>query len=376
MAHALPLQPPPFDLARIRQLQAQFTQWSADTFASGGFPEREISALRTAGLLYVTLPGEPLDQRHGNTAALLQLLQLIGQGNLSVGRIYEGHINALQLIGTYGSPQQQERYYAEARAGHLFGVWNTEMHDGIHLHEQADGTVHIAGAKSFCSGSVHVTRPVVPGVLHHPGSGRDLGWQMSVVPLDAHTPPVDASFWTPIGMQNSVSHKIDFSGIVLQQDELLGRPGDYNAQPYLSGGAIRFAAVHLGGAAAVFSATREALRQVGRTNDPHQRTRLASMAMQLESGRLWLERAGTLTDTCTDTNRIVNYANMVRSAIAEYCSSILQLAERSVGVRGLLHPHPLARLHGALTVYLRQPAPDATLESIGQYYFNESSPHH
>ncbi|CAH0999425.1 hypothetical protein LEM8419_00724 [Neolewinella maritima] len=362
---------PSTEFISIEQLRRQFTEWSASTRHSQAFPHREMDALRQAGYLGVTLPGAPLDQRKASTAGLLRLLYQIGQGSLSVGRIYEGHINALYLIGVFGTPAQQERWYADARAGHLFGVWNTQMGDGIHFHPTATDDLRIQGSKSFCSGSVQVTRPIVPGVLHD-HNGKELGWQMSVVALDRHSPPVDASFWTPVGMQNSVSHKIDFSDIVIARDELLGAPEDYNSQPHLSGGAIRFAAVHLGGGAAVYEATRTALRQAGRTADPYQRTRLAKMAIRLESGRHWLDRAGHVNDHSTDPREIVNYANMVRTAIADYCSEILQLAEVSVGVRGMLHPHPLARLHGDLTTYLRQPAPDATLESVGQYYFNDA----
>lgn len=370
MAHSLPPHPVPFDLSLVEQLQRQFAGWAAETHASGDFPAREVDALRAAGLLHVTLPGEPLDQRHGNTAGLLQLLRLIGEGNLSVGRLYEGHINALHLIGRYGSATQQEQWYSEARSGHLFGVWNTEMHDGIHLHPLDDGRLRLAGAKSFCSGSVHVTRPLITGVVHD-HSGRELGWQMAIPRLDEHDPPVDKSFWQPLGMHNSVSYKLNFTGIRLDRQDLLGLPNDYNRQPHFSGGAIRFAAVQLGGAAALLQETRAYLRKLGRTDCPYQRTRVARMAILVESGKLWLDRAGQLNDHGESPEAVVNYANMVRSAIAEHCTECLRLAEHSVGARGMLFPHPFARLHTDLSMYLRQPAPDAALEAVGQYYLDD-----
>ena len=370
----LPAPPVPAPIAVARQLQQQFAKWAPDTFASADYPRREMEAIRQAGLLHVTLPGEALDRRHGNTPALLQLLKYIGQGNLSVGRIYEGHVNALQLVSIYGTPPQQQQWFADARAGHVFGVWNTEMRDGIHLDQQNDGSVCIRGSKSFCSGSVHVTRPIVPGVLHD-SKGKELGWQMAIVPLDRYDPPVDKSFWTPLGMRNSVSYKIDFTGISLAATDLLGTPGDYNRQPYLSGGAIRFAAVHLGGAAALLEATRDYLRQLGRTDDCYHRTRVGQMAILVESGNHWLEQSGRVTDQSSDSAKIINYANMTRTAIAGICTDCLRLAEHSAGARGMLHPYPFPRLHADLSMYLRQPAPDAALEAVGQHYLNDHPAH-
>ena len=69
---------------------------------------------------------------------LLRVLAAIGRGNLSVGRIYEGHVNALLLIRRFGTPSQQKYFETAATGGALFGVWNTDqpaspvqMEDGV-----------------------------------------------------------------------------------------------------------------------------------------------------------------------------------------------------------------------------------------------------
>jgi len=362
----------PFDFTRVDSLRERLEHWSLETHLSGGFPHREFAAIREEGLLSVTLPGEPLDANGANTPATLRLLQSIGRGNLSVGRIYEGHLNALQLIGRFAGPRQRERWFREAREGHLFGVWNTEMQDGVRIHGHPGGALRLSGSKSFCSGSAWVSRPLITGQIlaDPPNEG---GWQMAVVDLDRCQPPVDDSFWRPLGMRNSVSHKIDFTGIDLTPDQLLGRPGDYNLQPEFSGGAIRFAAVQLGGAEALLTALRTFLRQARRTDDPHQRSRVGRMAVMVESGTLWLRRAGELRDAGASSAEMVHVANMTRTAIAGYCTECLALTSESVGARGLLEPHPFARLHDDLTMYLRQPAPDATREAIGKYYLDDTT---
>jgi hypothetical protein len=58
---------------------------------------------------------------------------------------------------------------------------------------------------------------------------------------------------------------------------------------------------------------------------------------------------------------------MARTAIERACLDIVELVERSVGVRGMLAPHPIERLVRDLTIYLRQPAPDAALTDAGRY---------
>lgn len=364
-------------LDRMSTLSDKFTEWGAATHATRDYPHREMNALRDEGFFGVTLNGSPLAGGQSNTPALLQLLKLVGRGNLSAGRIYEGHINALELIRLYGNEEQQNRYADEAKNGKLFGVWNTEMGDGIHLHQQTDGSVQMEGSKSFCSGSVQVKRPIVTGILHGAESAKGRGWQMTIPELDRQTVPIDTSFWTPVGMQNSVSYKIDFTGLMLDQQQLLGCPDEYEIQPHFSGGAIRFAAVQLGAAEALLDATVRFLRKVNRTGNAYQRTRVGQMAILVESGNQWLQRAGEVNDQESDTDKVITMANMTRTAIAEICIECLQLAERCVGSRGLMHPGCIARIHTDLSMYLRQPAPDSTLEQVGEYYLNhDRNVHH
>lgn len=327
-----------------------------------------------AGLLAVTLPGQPLDQSRPHTAELLQLLKRVGAANLAVGRVYEGHINALLLAHLYGTPDQNQRWQADARRGALFSVWNTQADDGVRIHALGGGRYALEGYKTFCSGAGWIDRPLVTGELI--GADRR-GWQMCIVPTErVDVIEQDDRFWKPLGMRASASFKMNFTGIELDESDLLGQPGDYFRQPHFSGGAIRFAAVQLGGAEALLEATRELLRSMGRTDDVFQKGRLAEMAYRIESGNQWLRAAGQRNDEWLrageDPAKIVAYANMTRTAIEEICLNVMQLAERSVGARGLLRPLPFERIHRDLTMYLRQPAPDATLTDIGGYVASSS----
>ncbi len=355
--------------SRLNPLLDRIAELAPDTDREGEFPESAFSELADAGLLAITLPGHALDFTQRRTARLLHLLKRIGSANLAVGRVYEGHINALYLIHLYATPAQQAAWYADAsQHRRLFSVWNTQAEDGIRI-DEVNGSYRLTGAKTFCSGAHWVHRPLITGHLQAESKN---GWQMAVVPTErVGKIRQDERFWQPLGMRASASFKLDFTGVEVAKSDLLGQPGDYLRQPYFSGGAIRFAAVQLGGAEAIFQATRSFLMGMNRTDDLLQQTRLAEMAYLIESGNQWLQSAGDKTDQWlaqgTDWATIVGYANMTRTAIEEICLRVMPLAERCVGARGLLRPNLFERLHRDLTLYLRQPAPDATLVDIGKY---------
>lgn len=352
---------------------------------NGAFPKSEFEKIALAGLLaaplHRELGGLGLGIEAGVTHELLMLLKQMGRGNLAVGRIYEGHVNALQLIQTFGTKEQIEAYASDARDRHkIFGVWNAEASDGVKVIPLDNGRYQLQGAKTFASGSGYVERPFVNGVL------PDGGWQMCIVSMDEVATIADPAWWQPSGMRATASYKVDFSNVELDAKALIGKPGDYYRQPWLTSGVIRFAAVQLGAAEALFDATRQYLRDLGRTNDPHQEARIGKMAIAIESGNLWLRGAAEMLCAYapvfggypnvpnTQADRLVAYANMVRTAVEEICMDVIRLCERSVGTRGLLPPHPIERIVRDLTLYLRQPVFDAALGNVGQYALSDTAP--
>jgi alkylation response protein AidB-like acyl-CoA dehydrogenase len=257
--------------------------------------------------------------------------------------------------------------------GLIFGVWNTEMSNGVKLLPEGEGTFRVEGAKSFASGAGHIHRPLVTGLL------PDGGWQIFVVPADEADVSVDESWWRPIGMKASATFNIDLSGIIIDERAFIGSPGDYHRQPWFTGGAIRFAAVQFGGAVALLDETRRLLQELDRTADPYQRARIADGTIAAQSGDLWLRRAADMLDAsdaaCTpdDIERITVFANMTRTVIERISVEMIQLSQQSAGVRSLFRPHPSERIIRDLTMYLRQPAPDAALEAVGAYSLKHES---
>ncbi len=352
-----------------RQFAERSAQRAADVDVPGAFPEQDFDDLDACGLLTAPLPpargGAGLATDPGQAHALYRVLREVGRGNLAVGRVYEGHVNALALIEEWGTDAQRATAAKDARHGHVFGVWNTEIpRDGVRLEPTPGGGVRIEGAKTFASGLGRVTRAFMNGAM------PDGSWQMVLVPLDRVESDDDPSWWTAQGMRASRSGRCDVSGVRLGPEALIGRPGDYLREPSFTGGSARFAAVQLGGAVALAEAARAHLVKLGRTENEIQRMRLGRVAVALETGSLWLLGAARMLEHGAGSDAVVAYAQATRTAIEAVCLEVLEAVDRAVGARGLISG-PTERIGRDLRLYLRQPAPDASVMAVGAAYLGQ-----
>lgn len=344
---------------------------AAESDSVTSFPEKTLAKIIEAKLLTATIPskygGMGLGLITGTNLAMLKILKHIGSGNLVMGRVLEGHINAQILIHQFGTKKQQHYFAEEAFKNHLFGVWNTQAGDGTFLKLKKNGKVFLNGSKIFATGTDYVSRPIVTAAK------PDGTWQMCVVPLDKMTAKSDSSWWHPMGMRASRSYKITFEKTPIPIENLVGKPGSYYEQPGFSGGAVRFAAIQLGGAEMLFDETRKYLQNMGRIDDAYQKMRLGQMAIAIASGDQWLETSAKQMDlfmtvpSLENSQRLLAHVNMMRTAIENICTEVMSLCQKSVGARGLNKPFHFERIIRDLSTYLRQPAPDGALADVGKY---------
>jgi alkylation response protein AidB-like acyl-CoA dehydrogenase len=151
---------------RRRLLQQSARAVAEEAFARGGdydedgaYPAAEVAALHESGLLVAVLPlkcgGAGL-----TGLSLSEILRSIGSGSLPLGRLFEGHVNALELVLCYGNDRCVDLVAAEVRAGKLFGVWNTDDANGLRLIHR-HGRSWLEGRKVLASGAGHIERPLV-----------------------------------------------------------------------------------------------------------------------------------------------------------------------------------------------------------------------
>ena len=173
-------------------------------------------------------------------------------------------------------------------------------------------------------------------------------------------------------MEASFSFDVDFTGTVLQQRDLIGEPDAFYREPAFSGGAVRFAAVHVGGANRLLHDFTAWLKVRNRANDPHQVMRLSRCVQNVTGMRLWLQHAATSCAAHFDQHDaesaalMVHAADMTRTIVERDTAEVMRLVTVGVGAHGLLQPNPFGPVLRDLTMYLRQPAPDRIAMRIGE----------
>ncbi len=291
-----------------------------------------------------TTPGELLD--------LLRSLYGAGRTDLPLGRVFEGHVDALQIITRLGTAAQSRFAEDVARGGGIFGVWNADLPgDPLRMN---DGC--LSGGKAFASGA---------GLLSHALVSVDLetGRQLLLIDLTAMPPTIDTGWWQVTGMQRSETHQVRWNAL-LPPGVTVGRPGDYVREPWFSGGALRFAAVQAGGIAGVVDLVRHHLVAAGRANDPHQAARLAELHLFAQSAADAVARAAELWRNDRIESTLAHVA-AARVAVYQAGERALTLAQAAVGVQAMFLDHPLSAMLSDLNVYLRQPAPDVQRARLG-----------
>jgi alkylation response protein AidB-like acyl-CoA dehydrogenase len=331
----------------------------------GAFPSGEIAALHQHGLIHApfsdAMGGHDLGS--DDPRLLFDVLAALGQGSLPLGRLYEGHVNAVKLVRVYGSRENLALLKAEADVGRLTGVWMAE--DGTPLElEGSSGAMTLSGRKILASGACHIQRPLI-------AARCEAGSQL-LIPRVAEASRVDLSSWLATGMKASATGSVDFTGLAITPAEIVGRIGDYMRSPYFRGGAWRVMAVQFGGLQSLLESYRRQLVESQRDGDRVQRARFGEAAACVETARLWITEAGLRAESDESDPAMVDaYVDLMRGAFERAALTVVAHAEKSLGLKAFMRGNPVERIIRDLTTYLRQPALDASLEAAGAYFFHQ-----
>jgi alkylation response protein AidB-like acyl-CoA dehydrogenase len=332
------------------------------------FPAEEIAGFKDEGLLIAPFTNDygGVGFCRGERAAFVlpSILRTLGAGSLPLGRLYEGHVNAIALVEAYGKDEQLARMAAEARCGALFGVWAAENAIGLRLCQDGNAR-RLRGCKILCSGASFIERPLV--------TARDEGGRIwMLTPMLKRGERADLSGWTAQGMRGSATGIVDFDGVTVSDQDVVGESDDYHRQPAFSGGAWRFAAVQLGGMQALLDELRRHLVETKRGEDPHQSARLGQATIALETAALWVERAAVIAEIGErSADAVVAYVNLARSAVEREALLLLELVHRSVGLAAYMRPNPIELISRDLATYLRQPGPDRVLTGAAAWILKQ-----
>ena len=325
-------------LRRLSGLVATLRAEADEADAGSTFPDRSLDALREVGAFTAPLPpalgGLDLGvAAEGRPAA--GFLCLLGSSSIALGRLMEGHLNALRLVGRYGSAAQLASAARDAAGGHLFGIWVTEVGAPVRLVHDEGGPV-LQGGKNFCSGAGRVTRPLLTA-----------------------TGPLG-------GVRGAGTAHLAVSDVGVAAGDIVGVAGDYLRQPEFSAGAWRGSAVALGGLDALVETTVAQLRARGRHANPHQAERIGRMMIAAETARSWVDRASRAG--ALEAGETVAIVNLARIAVETACLDALRDVQRALGLQAFVRDNPVERMMRDLATYLRQPAPDETLIEAALFF--------
>ncbi len=354
-------------LGRMAALVPDWQESAAALDAQAAFPAAELAALHAMGAYGAPLPrtagGGGLGAEPAGALGLLELLRLIGRGNLAVGRVFEGHVNALKLVALYGAEQQVRDAAVDADAGHLFAIWNTELPDRLRLE---DGVLH--GRKVFCSAAGYATRALVTAATPDGGSRMVLAALQPGERVGAERTHLQ-------GMRACGTGSMGFDGLAVADHALIGQPGDYLRQPEFSAGAWRTSAVTLGGLEALVAEARRQLAGRNRHANPHQAARIGAMLIAQETASLWVRKAAVIAEGGLDVPEdVAGYVNLARIAVEAACLEAMRVVQRSLGLSCLVQSNPVERMLRDLATYLRQPAPDEILDEAARWFTERELP--
>lgn len=296
------------------------------------FPAAAFSALRAAGAL--ELPAR--------LAAQLAVVRAVSAADGSVGRILDGHLNALERLAVHGIAAQNR----------LHGVWGANPGPGEGEPAWVDGEV-LRGVKTFCSGAGGVERALVIA-----------GDRLVYVDTTDGT-RVDEGWYRSSGLRASCSHRVEFDGAPVLA--VLGEPGEILRAPWFARDATRTTATWAGLAD---TAAASALALLAARP---QRTALEELAAgRIESRRrtidLWLGAAACDEEPSEDD------AIHLRDAVATAIRALVDEALRACGSRPLVTAHALDRARRDLEVFLLQHRLDPLVARAGGRLLDAADP--
>ncbi len=281
------------------------------------FPREAFEALRQADAL------TPPETREAEWALVRQVAKADG----SVGRIFEGHLNAVERLRLDGIDPED----------HLLGVWGADPapNEGEPASIE-DGRLY--GTKTFCSGAGGLTRALViaKGTLVY-------------VDLQENV-EIDKAWYRAMGMRASESHRVHFHGARIEATLT-----PLSTQPYLAFDAIRTAAAWAG----IIDAGVEAALQSLKTDDELRALAAGRITTAQATIDRWFEHAPLTDDPPTTSIQL-------RQAVADAGRTIFDEASRATGSRPFATGTNLDRARRDFELFVLQHRLDPFVARLGK----------
>jgi hypothetical protein len=318
------------------------------------FPAAAFAALDGAGALAATIGaarGEP------SVAPEWELVRRVAAADASVGRIFDGHLNAIERLEVAAEVELREAELAKVDAGgRLLGVWGADPGPGegspARVLASTTGSV-LRGVKTFCSGAGGLG-----AVLVMVGQDDGAAPLLVLVECDERV-EVDRGWYRAAGLRASESHRVNFRDAPVLG--VLGGPGELSREPWFSRDAMRTAASWAGMVDAVADA---ALADLAARRREEPLSQLAAGRIEAARGTVdaWLASAAIAAD---GRHELRATSVKMRVEIERAARLVLETAAAACGSHPFVRAGRLDRGRRDLETFLLQHRLDPLLVRTG-----------
>ena len=333
----------------------------------------DLQRLNESGALRACLPKKlggsnwALTKNENETKASFDFLRRLGKANLSLARLFEGHLHAVRLIELFAHNRLRKTIFSKVKEGALLGVWGASLNQPLRFTTLPNGKIRLHGEKRLVTGLGMVEL----AIIRLRKNERDAD-QLAVVDV-TDTSRQNIEYWDASGMRPTLTGSFDFSDLEIKEGNLFGQPGDFHQEPHYIGGVWRHSVAHLGGAEAIIDTWREMLIRKNRLDDPFQLTRLAKARSETLAASAMLFKTACLVEEATRKPTKENVDDAVLACLLAHdqmedvCVRILNLCEKSLGMEAFIERCPIERMRRDLSMFIRHIAPDGRLLQAAEF---------
>lgn len=305
-----------------------------------------LNALIDAGLDELPQPAA------GATLHRWRALSNVASHDLSLGKLFESHTDALAILKEIGDPDG-------APSGSSWGVWAAEPPDArVIVSTGADRRVTLTGKKSWCSGAAHLSHALMT-VWGAEGTGPFL----AKVSLRQESVRVSPQGWSAVGMAATGSVDVHFTGAAAA---LVGEAGAYLRRPGFWHGGAGIAACWYGGALRLAQALKDAASApAGVGGNAFRYAALGKVDLALHQTAALLREAAVWIDAHPRDDAHLS-AIRVRMAAEDCAVKVLHQTGRSLGAAPFCKDAAFARMAADLPVFIRQSAGERDASAVGE----------
>src|SRR5712692_1016836 len=255
---------------------------------TGEAPWEDIAAIHEQGWLLAALDKQYGGLGYGiagdDVLALYLLIEHLGRASASTAHCFQVHNHTLQMVSVLATAEQRERWLRPTRERAALLVGAGAEPAG---HPQTKA-VRIAGGYRLRGTKHYATNATMADWIWCPAAPDDVGGGslMFMIPRDAPGLEIDASVWAPAGMRSCISPTLTLEDCFVPDEDILGRPGDWQNGHWLGQFNLGFATNYLGNAQGMYDWLIQYVRDRGAGTDPFRQAAVGELKTSIDAARL------------------------------------------------------------------------------------------